>query len=352
MHVLFAIATLLFALAAQEKPAELELLLVGDDAPPLHAVTAEEKKPVQLEEEAKRPTVLLFWATWSPPGRDALAQLADLHAELDPQKLRALAISTEPRGRVTAYRQRHAGELGEVTLAVDRDRGTFTSYMLQAVEKDVPQIFLIDAAGRIAWIGHPLDGFETALTQLLAGEWDIDTHRRARLMLLQARKAALEEQRDALIELTHKLAQVGPVYASYGVYHISLIATEAERAEEAWEKGRELIERYPQRPDVAHALAWFILDTDDLPSRDLELALAAAQQASEAAGGDNPRYLHTLARAHFELDQYEQAVETQRRAVELAEAAGPAELLEEFAAALRRYEARRQRVERRRKNDD
>ncbi len=345
MHYLICIAILLAGLARQES--ELTLLLVGDEAPPLHLVSAEEKQPVEFEEQAPRPTAVLFWATWSPQGREALAQLAALQERAGAESLRAIAVTTEPRGRVTAYMELHAGAFGEVELAVDRERRTFTAYMLSAVEKDVPQIFLIDREGRVAWIGHPFDGFHTAVEAFLAGDWSLEAHRRARLLLLQARKAALAGDRETLITVTHELSQVSPVYASYGVYHISLIAGDPERTKEAWVKGRALLEKYPLRADVANALAWFILDTEDLPGRDLELALAAARQANEQTEPVNPRYLHTLARAHFESDQFKEAVEAQTRAIEVAEATGAAALLDDLRQALRRYTAALQRAERR-----
>jgi thiol-disulfide isomerase/thioredoxin len=349
MRTLLCILSLLFSWQAETPAAEV--LLVGDAAPALEVVAAESKEPLGLEEEAKRVTVVLFWATWSPPGRVAMAQLANLQQQAGAEVLRAVAVSTEPRGRVTTYLNLHAGEFGEVEFACDPGRATFAAYMTKAVERDVPRVFILDREGAVAWIGNPEDGFHTALEGVLAGDWSLQAHRQARILLLKARAAAIKGEQESLIELTHQLSQISAVYASYGVYHVSLLAQDPERLDEAWTRGRELLEAYPERPDAAHALARFILDAEELPNRDLELALAAAEQAVERSEPLDPRTLHTLAQAHFLLKHHEQAVQVQARAVALAEELGDLALLEEMQPVLQRYTRRWERVKRRQKND-
>lgn len=338
MRLLTCTLTLIFSLVCRAE--DLTLLLVGDEAPESHIVRAEDGEPISLEEEEQRLTVLLFWASWSPEAREALAHLVNLHERLGAEELRMIAISTEPRGRVNAYIKLHEGNFGDVEFACDQQRQTFTAYMLSAVEKDVPRAFVIDEEKRIAWIGHPSDGLETALSLMLAEDWSLEQHRRARLILLHARRAALDGERERLIELTHELSLMGPVYASYGVYHVSLLAGDEKRAEEAWQRGRELLERYPKRADVTEALALFVLDTEDLPQRDFELALAAAKQAAESREQPDPRSLYLVARAQAALGRIEEAIEVLKQAREVALEAEDTALAEHLERAIQRYERR------------
>lgn len=77
----------------------------------------------------------------------------------------------------------------------------------------------------------------------------------------------------------------------------------------------EAIDHDPPGAHYKNSLAWMMCSSKDPRVRDLE---AAVQMAEEAVrdGGSRPQYLDTLARAYFEAGRYDDAVLTQRRAVE------------------------------------
>jgi tetratricopeptide (TPR) repeat protein len=69
---------------------------------------------------------------------------------------------------------------------------------------------------------------------------------------------------------------------------------------------------------------------------DLQQALRAAERAVELDGGRDANSLDTLARVHFRLGQYEQAISRQRQAIEQA----PEGQREAYESVLKEYEAK------------
>lgn len=89
----------------------------------------------------------------------------------------------------------------------------------------------------------------------------------------------------------------------------------------AGEIGSRLAEKLAGHPDMANQIAWGILTSDDIIKRDFPLALRIARQASEDSQYKNAQILDTYARALFDSGKKEDAIETQKKAVALAEGA-------------------------------
>jgi thiol-disulfide isomerase/thioredoxin/tetratricopeptide (TPR) repeat protein len=86
---------------------------------------------------------------------------------------------------------------------------------------------------------------------------------------------------------------------------------------------------------VLNTFAWDIATGEKFKDRDLDLAMRCAVQAVESTGGNNPDCLDTLARIQFDRGDKAKAIETQRKALELA----PDKRKAEFQKALDRYTA-------------
>ena len=69
-----------------------------------------------------------------------------------------------------------------------------------------------------------------------------------------------------------------------------------------------------QGGDCAESFAEFSADT--IPRSLVQLALRAAERASEVREGQDAAILDTVARVHFELGNLDQAIQWQRRAIE------------------------------------
>ena len=92
-------------------------------------------------------------------------------------------------------------------------------------------------------------------------------------------------------------------------------------------------------PEALNALAWEILSNRNQSSRDLEIAMKAAEKANTQTNGENPMVLDTCALALFENGKVEEAVAAQEKAIALAAgnermAADMKTRLDQFKAAL------------------
>ena len=69
---------------------------------------------------------------------------------------------------------------------------------------------------------------------------------------------------------------------------------------------------------LMNRLAWEILTAPNLRTRDLGLAMRSAQAAYDACQGKDASIVDTYARAFYETGDIDDAIEYQRKAVELA----------------------------------
>ncbi len=86
----------------------------------------------------------------------------------------------------------------------------------------------------------------------------------------------------------------------------------------------EAIQHYQEairlQPDLAEArnnLAWLLATADESRYRNPPEALAQAQQAVELTHWKEPAFIDTLAEALYQNGKYQQAVETQKKALAL-----------------------------------
>ena len=98
---------------------------------------------------------------------------------------------------------------------------------------------------------------------------------------------------------------------------------------------REELDRQPGHPEIGLLLAWTLATSPDSGVRDGAEALGLAGQSREGVG-DRWDVLDTLAAAHAETGDFDQAVELARRALELARGL---EVSAELSTRLGLYEA-------------
>jgi tetratricopeptide (TPR) repeat protein len=83
-------------------------------------------------------------------------------------------------------------------------------------------------------------------------------------------------------------------------------------------------------------LAWSILTSEEVKKRDLPAALRFAKQANDLAKGEEAAILDTYARALFDNGKTQDAIATQKKAIEKA----PEQMKEGLEKALKDYEAK------------
>jgi tetratricopeptide (TPR) repeat protein len=108
-------------------------------------------------------------------------------------------------------------------------------------------------------------------------------------------------------------------------------------ADDALRLLRSAAERFPNELSLTAVLIEFLVQRPDAASR--AEAVRLAEQACERSHGQNAPMLHVAALAYFNAGQLQKAIETERRAIEVARRQGRAALVEQFRRTLQQYES-------------
>ena len=164
-----------FATKAQDAPPPTVNL--GDSAPPLRVNEWIKGKPIQTFEKGKV-YVLEFWATWCKPCIAAMPHLSDLAREYN-DKVKVLGIdvfemkNTSP-DKVKAF-VKSMGNRMDFAVAAQDSNFMVNDWLEASGERPrygIPRTFVVNAEGRLAWIGHPID-LDQVLPKIVNNTWNI-----------------------------------------------------------------------------------------------------------------------------------------------------------------------------------
>jgi thiol-disulfide isomerase/thioredoxin len=335
------------AALAQEgvPPAQTSTLAAGAKAPPLSVEKWVKGSPVKEFEKGKI-YVVEFWATWCGPCIASMPHLSDIQKEYGDKGVTVIGVTSVDPNNSREQVEKMVKEKGDTmgyTVAWDKERSTNEAYMKAANQNGIPTSFLIDGAGTIAWIGHPMF-LDIPLVQVIAGKWDPksgpDLVKKAQDAFQGVFMKMRTSPKDALPawdafekdypKLAHQFADQK--------FTALLAAGEYDRA---YKLGAELTDKAIQSKDAEklNQVAWTIVDPEGkVEKRDLDLAMKAAVKADEITEGKNAAIIDTLARVYFLKGDAAKALELQKKAVSLATGAMKAEL----ERALKEYEAAQQ----------
>ena len=106
------------------------------------------------------------------------------------------------------------------------------------------------------------------------------------------------------------------------------------RGEDALDSLEKGLEADPGNAGILNQLGWLYATAEPSTLRDPAKALAYAQRAVEASNAGDANFLDTLAEAYYANQQFDAAIETEERALELApELEAYQNQLEKFRAA-------------------
>jgi thiol-disulfide isomerase/thioredoxin len=144
----------------------------GDPAPALHVAQWIKGDAVPAFEQGKV-YVVEFWATWCGPCIASMPHLSELQERYADKGLTIIGMSSVDSRNTLEQVQKMVAEKGDgmgYTVAWDDARKTNEAYMQAAGRNGIPCSFLIDGAGKLAYVGHPM-WLEMPLEGLFAGTW-------------------------------------------------------------------------------------------------------------------------------------------------------------------------------------
>lgn len=171
---------LLFSLvvvASYAQKNQTAALTIGDAAPSLRVGEWIKGTPVQSFKKDKV-YIVDFWATWCKPCLAAASRLPDLINKYK-DKVSVIYIdiherNTTPIERIKAMADSIPGGTN-FSIAIEDSNYVETDWLDAFDERryGIPRTFVINADGKVAWVGHPAFGLETALDKIINNTWDL-----------------------------------------------------------------------------------------------------------------------------------------------------------------------------------
>ncbi len=322
-------------------------LMVGDAAPAI-SVSAWARGNSINSLAKGQVYVVEFWATWCGPCLESIPHLTDLQRKYGSQVM-IIGISvweSEPQN-VPAFIKKMGSKM-DYAVAQDLvpqfppevkskprfalENGKSSVDWLVASgwdENGIPVAFVIDRAGRIAWIGEPLGGsLDTPLEEVIAGRWNTDQRaevyakqavidKKVRHILREMNTAFDIKEYDRAIRLSEEAMALDPAQGHLAGFKFEVLLAHKKDLASAYRYATEELKSNTFYAALGQ-MAWIIIFEDSRTRpEDINLAKSLATRANELSKGSRPGIQNTLARIAYLEKDYRRAVELQERAIEL-----------------------------------
>lgn len=330
---------ILTALVAAATASAQTSLKVGSPAPTVTVAKWVKGSPVSKLGGGKV-HVVEFWATWCGPCIQTIPHLTEL-AKKYKGKATFSGISVWENQKTptdTSYMKtvnEFVAKMGpkmSYNVGVDGPGKAMAKNWMQAAKQDgIPTAFVVGRDGKIAWIGHPMDGLDEVVGQVVAGKFDIKAAAAKKAKEDAIRAKAEAEQREQM-----KFMQ--PLIAAYGAQDWAKVASESEKLmaarpalvnqlapvrfealtktdeNAAYAYARELGPKLTE-PVVLNQIAWTIVDDKSkLKQPDYATAVSLAERAVKLSKENDANILDTLAYALWKKGDKPQALKYQAKA--------------------------------------
>jgi thiol-disulfide isomerase/thioredoxin len=321
--------------AVAADPLADKVLSLGEQAPPIRNATWLKGEPV-TEWVKGQIYILDFWATWCGPCVQAIPHMNEVQEKYKDKGVNVIGVAIWPRkGQRDTKAYVEAGRPAPLNYRVaEDDKGgtSARSFMDSTNSGGIPRVIIVDRDGRFAWIGHPLDGMDEALEQIVAGKYDInkvadeqkaaaDKINRSQQLMSEFSRAQMAEEWPKAVEIADQMIAHDPdLFTNAAIYKYVMVLTKLNDRPKAAEVGKMLVDGpLAKNPQALGLLGRVIVDEESIPAdaRDYKLALAAASRSNELSEGKDANALAALAAVALNDKEYDKAVTHAEKALEL-----------------------------------
>ena len=282
----------------------------GDKAPDLTGDVWINGKAVNpAVPDGKTTYVVEFWATWCPPCKRSIPQLNKLFEQYKDKNVVIVGVTREAEKTVRPFVEKMKMKY---LVAIDTNCASAKTYMDGV--PGIPHAFIIDTNGMVVWSGYPADGLEDSLSEVLAGTYSLETVRAAQGEDEELQKLLLAGDFDQALNMLDKLLAKDRKNMEYYELKIGLLA-QIGKLEKAKRLYQDMLETFADSEEDLNTLSWMAV-TSPFEMCDLDLAWKAATRAVELSKRENSAILDTLARVYYAAGLLDQAVKTQKEALE------------------------------------
>ena len=310
-------------------------LKIGDAAPKLQTGKFVQGEAVKGFETGKV-YVVEFWATWCGPCRASIPHVNELSKKFADKGLVVIGQNCweEDESGVAAFIKK-MGDKMTYRVALDdkskEEKGAMAKTWMEAAGQDgIPCAFVVGKDGKIAWIGHPMQGMDKVVEDVIAGTFDpskaakMSEERDAMQEKLMGISQKLQEAMmakewdEALVQVDELRKALGEDDMAKGLDMLAMqIQTQKGDFKAAYASAEKAMKTFDDEPEALNAIAWMIA-TEKAFEKDRNLALAekAAARAAELTKNDSGAILDTLARINFMQGKKDKAIELQTKAID------------------------------------
>lgn len=300
-------------------------------------------EPVQDFKDGKV-YVVEFWATWCGPCIESMPDLAELQQRYRGEGVQIISITDEPLDVVKAFLERENERVGktfdEITsaysLTADPDGSAHTAFMDASGQMAIPTSFIVGKTGLIEWIGHPME-IDEPLRQVVDGTWDREAFREK----LEREREIRRIYRETRIEVS-ELAGSGKVDQALQLLETRIEQSEYEELTELLKSflhavrvttdriNSETVDYYRAQLEAAKAdsdqlaefgdmIRSFVRQGADLRQLPQETIRAVRTKAEQVDGDAKLTLYIVLTELHAATGQADAAIESLKKAIDVAE---------------------------------